>query len=137
MKRHLALALVFLAAPASAADIDATGRITRVESIKVDDDSKAGAGATAGAVAGGFVGSQFGYGFGAGSTLGIVTGAAVGAATSNAVQSQTAKRDAQRVSVQLATGGAVTVVQPVDTRLSSGMEVRVEGSGESARVVPR
>ena len=35
------------------------------------------------------------------------------------------------------TGGRVTIVQPVDDRLREGMNVRVEGGGENARVLPR
>ena len=34
------------------------------------------------------------------------------------------------------TGGQVTIVQPVDSRLANGMAIRVEGSGDTARVVP-
>ena len=37
----------------------------------------------------------------------------------------------------MATGGRVTITQPKDARLREGMKVRVEGSGENARVVPR
>jgi len=37
----------------------------------------------------------------------------------------------------MATGGSVTITQPIDARLREGMSVRVEGSGENARVVPR
>ena len=33
-------------------------------------------------------------------------------------------------------GGQVTVVQPVDSRLAEGMNVRIDGSDEAARVVP-
>lgn len=35
------------------------------------------------------------------------------------------------------TGGTVTIVQPTDDRLREGPAVRIEGSGEQARVVPR
>lgn len=47
------------------------------------------------------------------------------------------KKDAQRVTVQMRTGGQVTILQPVDSRLRNGMDVVVEGSGETGRVVPR
>jgi ribosomal protein L27 len=33
------------------------------------------------------------------------------------------KNDAQRVTVQMVTGGQVVIVQPVDTRLTNGMNV--------------
>lgn len=84
-----------------------------------------------GAVAGGLLGSQIGQG--RGSTLATVLGAAAGAV----VESKMKKKDAQRVTVTMRTGGEVTIVQPVDARLKSGMNVRVEGSGETARVVPQ
>ena len=47
------------------------------------------------------------------------------------------KKDAQLVTVQMRTGGQVTILQSVDSRLRHGMSVLVEGSGETARVVPR
>ncbi len=51
-------------------------------------------------------------------------------------ESKMKKKDAQRVTVNMYTGGQVTIVQPVDSRLRSGMRVFVEGSGDTARVVP-
>lgn len=118
-----------------AGQADRTGKITSVEVIQVDEDYKLGVGTAVGAVAGGLLGSQFGSG--RGSTVATVAGAAAGAAAGTAVESKMKKKDAQRVTVHMTTGGQVTIVQPVDGRLKNGMNVRVEGSGESARVVPR
>jgi outer membrane lipoprotein SlyB len=118
-----------------AGQADRTGKITSVEIIKVDEDYKLGVGTAVGAVAGGLLGSQIGSG--RGSTVATVAGAAAGAAAGTAVESKMKKKDAQRVTVQMTTGGQVTIVQPVDGRLRNGMNVRVEGGGESARVVPR
>ncbi|MEO1766850.1 glycine zipper 2TM domain-containing protein [Thiobacter aerophilum] len=112
-----------------------TGKITQLELIKVDEDYKFGIGTVAGAVAGGLLGSQIGEG--RGSTVGAVVGAAAGAAAGTVAESKMKKKDAQRVTVQMTSGGSVTIVQPVDARLKSGMAVRIEGSGETARVVPR
>lgn len=114
---------------------DRNGKITALETIKVDEDYKLGVGTAVGAVAGGLLGSQIGEG--RGSTVATVVGAAAGAAAGTAVESKMKKKDAQRVTVQMRTGGEVTIVQPVDTRLRHGMNVRVEGSGETARVVPQ
>ena len=114
---------------------DRDGNITAIEVIKVDDDYKLGVGTAVGAVAGGLLGSQIGSG--SASTAAAVAGAAVGAAAGTYAESKLKKRDAQRVTVQMRTGGQVTIVQPVDSRLSNGMKVLVEGSGETARVVPR
>jgi outer membrane lipoprotein SlyB len=111
------------------------GKITGLDIVKVDENYKFGIGTVVGAVAGGLLGSQIGEG--RGSTVGTVVGAAAGAAAGTAVESKMKKKDAQRVTVHLTTGGEATIVQPVDSRLRNGMNVRVEGSGENARVVPR
>jgi outer membrane lipoprotein SlyB len=111
------------------------GRIVAIEALKVDDNYKLGVGTAIGAVGGGLLGSQIGSG--RGSTVGAVAGAAAGAAAGTYAESKLKKQDAQRVTVQMATGGRVTIVQPVDARLTNGMNVRLEGSGESARVVPK
>lgn len=47
------------------------------------------------------------------------------------------KVDAQRVTVQMSSGGRLIIAQPVDSRLRSGMNVRIEDSGGTGRVVPR
>ncbi len=114
---------------------DRNGRITALNVVKVDENYKLGIGTAVGAVAGGLLGSQIGKGSGA--TLGTVLGAAAGAVAGTAVESKVQKQDAQNVTVKMDTGGEVSVVQPVDSRLANGMNVRVEGSGENARVVPR
>jgi len=118
-----------------ASEADRNGRITAIEIIKVDDAYKLGVGTVIGAVAGGLLGSQIGSG--RGSTVATVAGAAAGAAAGTVVESKMKKNDAQRVTVQMRTGGQVTIVQPVDSRLQNGMNVLVEGGGETARVVPR
>lgn len=116
-------------------EADRSGRITHLEAVKVDEDYKLGVGTAIGAVAGGLLGSQIGSG--RGSTAAAVAGAAAGAAAGTVVESKMKKKDAQRVTVQMKTGGQVTIVQPLDSRLRNGMRVRVEGSGETARVIPQ
>lgn len=118
-----------------ATQTDRNGTITTLEIIQVDQNYKLGVGTAVGAVAGGLLGSQIGEG--RGSTVGAVVGAAAGAAAGTVVESKMKKQDAQRVTVKMATGGTITIVQPVDGRLANGMTVRIEGSGEAARVVPR
>lgn len=118
-----------------AGQADREGNVIAIEAIKVDDNYKFGVGTVVGAVAGGLLGSQIGSG--RGSTAAAVAGAAVGAAAGTYAESKMKKTDAQRVTVQMRTGGQVTVLQPVDSRLSNGMNVQVAGSGETARVVPR
>lgn len=118
-----------------ASQADRNGRITALEVVKVDGDYKLGVGTVVGAVAGGLLGSQVGSGRGA--TVATVAGAAAGAAAGTVAESKMKKVDAQRVTVQMSSGGQVIIVQPVDSRLRNGMNVRVEGSGETGRVVPR
>jgi outer membrane lipoprotein SlyB len=119
----------------TAGQTDRSGQLTQVEIIQVDDNYKFGVGTVVGAVAGGLLGSQIGKG--QGSTVAAVAGAAAGALAGTAVESKMNKKDAQRVTVQMNTGGQITIVQPVDGRLKPGMKVRVEGGGEGARVVPQ
>jgi outer membrane lipoprotein SlyB len=91
-----------------------------------------GVGTAVGAVAGGILGAAIGD-----STAATVTGAVLGGLGGTYAESKIHKADAQRVTVDMLTGGQPTIVQPMDGRLREGMPVRVEGSGESARVVPR
>jgi outer membrane lipoprotein SlyB len=108
------------------------GTIARLESIEVDDKYKLGLGTAVGAVAGGILGAGVGD-----STTATVAGAVLGGAAGTYAESKLRKQDAQRVTVNMKTGGTVTITQPMDGRLRDGMAVRVEGSGENARVVPR
>lgn len=112
-----------------------TGRIRSIENIQVDGNYKFGVGTAIGAVAGAILGAQIGSGSGA--TAGAIAGAAAGAAVGTVAESKLKKADAQRITVQMRSGGQLTIVQPVDNRLRNGMNVMVEGSGETARVVPR
>lgn len=116
--------------PASQAERE--GTIAKLETVQVDDQYKLGVGTAVGAVAGGILGGKVGDG-----TAATVTGAVLGGLAGTYAESKMHKQDAQRVSVDMKTGGSVTIVQPVDSRLRQGLAVRIEGSGESARVVPR
>ncbi len=122
-------------APATETAAARYGSIVGIEIIKIDPQYKLGIGTAVGAVAGGLLGSQIGSG--RGSTAAAVAGAAVGAAAGTVAESKLQRNDAQNVTVRMRTGGQVTIIQPVDTRLTTGMNVRIEGSGETARVVPR
>lgn len=108
------------------------GTIATLENIQVDDKYKLGVGTAVGAVAGGLLGAGVGD-----STTATVAGAVIGGVAGTYAESKIAKKNAQRITVNMVTRGRVTITQPVDDRLRQGMKVRVEGSGESARVVPR
>lgn len=114
---------------------DRYGSVIGLETVKVDDQYKLGVGTAVGAVAGALLGRQIGSG--TGRTVATVAGAAAGAAAGTVAESKMRRNDAQRVTVQMQTGGQLTIVQPVDARLRQGMRVIVHGSGESARVAPR
>jgi outer membrane lipoprotein SlyB len=116
----------------AASQSDRDGTIATLETIQVDDKYKLGVGTAVGAVAGGLLGAGVGDSTGA-----TVAGAVLGGAAGTYAESKMHKQDAQRVTVNMKTGGTVTITQPIDGRLRQGMAVRVEGSGESARVVPR
>lgn len=122
-------------APAADPMNDRYGSIVGVEIVKVDEQYKLGVGTAVGAVAGGLLGRQVGSG--TGRTAATIAGAAAGAAVGTVAESKMRPRDAQRITVQMRTGGQLTIVQPVDGRLRQGMNVVVQGSGETARVVPR
>jgi outer membrane lipoprotein SlyB len=117
---------------ATASQTERDGTIAKLENIQVDDKYKLGVGTAVGAVAGGLLGAGVGD-----STTATVAGAVLGGAAGTYAESKMHKQDAQRVTVNMKTGGTVTITQPMDGRLREGMAVRVEGSGESARVVPR
>lgn len=117
---------------AVASQSERDGTIVQLENIEVDDKYKLGVGTAVGAVAGGLLGAGVGD-----STTATVAGALLGGVAGTYAESKIHKQDAQRVTVNMVTGGSVTITQPMDGRLREGMAVRVEGSGESARVVPR
>jgi outer membrane lipoprotein SlyB len=117
----------------AASQTERDGTIVKLETIQVDDKYKLGVGTAVGAVAGGLLGAGVGDSTGA-TVAGAVLG---GVAGTYAEGKMGGKKDAQRITVNMKTGGTVTIVQPIDGRLREGMAVRVEGSGESARVVPR
>lgn len=111
---------------------DRDGTIAKLENLEVDDKYKLGVGTAVGAVAGGLLGAGVGD-----SATATVAGAVLGGVAGTYAESKIHKQDAQRVTVNMVTGGSVTITQPMDGRLRQGMSVRVEGSGENARVVPR
>ena len=115
-----------------ATQTERNGTVAQLENLSVDDDYRLGVGTVVGAVAGGLLGAGAGD-----STTATATGAVLGGVAGTYAESKIAKKDAQRVTVDMATGGRVTITQPVDARLREGLAVRVEGSGERARVVPR
>lgn len=116
----------------AASQSERDGTIAQLENVRVDDNYKLGVGTAVGAVAGGLLGAGVGD-----STTATVVGAVLGGAAGTYAESKISHGEAQRVTVNMVTGGRLTITQPIDNRLREGMRVRVEGSGEYARVVPR
>lgn len=110
------------------------GKVTRIEAVTIDGDHQLGLGAIIGAVAGGVLGYQIGNG--TGRDVASVAGTLVGAYAGNKVQNHYASpRAGQHVLVLLDNGVSVGITQPVNSALAMGDRVRVEGSGEEARVM--
>ncbi|HSH95982.1 MAG TPA: glycine zipper 2TM domain-containing protein [Roseimicrobium sp.] len=135
MKALLLTALVILSGCATqSGEIEARyGRVEQLESVMVDGDSRFGVGTVIGAVAGGILGNQIGGGSGkaVATAAGVVAGGVIG----NKVENKHEKRPGHRVVVRLDGGGSVGVTQPADQNLRVGDRVRIDGSGEDARVV--
>ncbi|MDE2600473.1 MAG: glycine zipper 2TM domain-containing protein [Rhodocyclaceae bacterium] len=108
------------------------GQITRIDTVEVDGDKNLGWGTVIGAVAGGLLGNQIGAGNGR--TVATVAGAAAGGFAGTAVESKTKKQTAQHIFVHLSDGTTVGITQPASD-LRVGEKVRIEGNGNSARVV--
>jgi outer membrane lipoprotein SlyB len=118
---------------AAATQSERDGTIAKLENIQVDEKYKLGVGTAVGAVAGGLLGAGVGD-----SKTATAVGAVLGGVAGTYAESKMGgKQDAQQITVNMVTGGQVTITQPRDDRLRQGMRVRVEGSGENARVVPR
>lgn len=110
------------------------GRIVRIDPVELEGDHQLGVGAIVGAAAGGLLGSFIGHG--TGRDIAVVAGALGGGFAGNAVQNRYVdKRAGQHVTVRLQNGVAVAVTQPADPNLRVGDHVRIDGSGQRARVV--
>jgi outer membrane lipoprotein SlyB len=110
------------------------GRIVQIDPVELQGDHQLGGGAIIGAAAGGLLGSFVGRG--TGRDIAMVAGAIGGGIVGNAEQNRYVdKRDGQHVTVRLQSGVAVAVTQPADPNLRIGDRVRIDGSGQGARVV--
>jgi outer membrane lipoprotein SlyB len=110
------------------------GRVERIDAVQLEGEHQLGVGHVLGAVAGGALGHQFGGG--KARIVAQVVGSLGGGAIGGGVQKKLASQDGQMITVSLANGVAVGVTQPVNAALRIGDCVRIDGSGQSARVVP-
>jgi outer membrane lipoprotein SlyB len=110
------------------------GRIVQIDPVELQGDHQLGVGAIIGAAAGGLLGSLVGQG--SGRDIAIVAGAIGGGVVGNTEQNRYIdKRAGQHVTVRLQSGVTVAITQPADPNLRVGDRVRIDGSGQRARVV--
>lgn len=114
-----------------------TGVIEQITLTTVKSNHDQGVGAILGGLAGAGIGSLIGAG--TGKDVAIAAGAILGAVGGNYTQQRyyDQPQAAQQIFVRLQSGVLVTITQPVNTALVQGQRVYVEGSGSSARVIPR
>ena len=114
-----------------------TGIIEQITLVQVKSNHDHGVGAILGGIAGAGIGSLIGAG--TGRDVAIAAGAIAGAVGGNYAQQRYYDKPeaAQQIYVRLQSGVLVMITQPVNPVLASGQRVYVEGSGSSARVIPR
>ena len=114
-----------------------TGVIEQITLVQVKSNHDQGVGAILGGLAGAGIGSLIGAG--TGRDVAIAAGAIAGALGGNYAQQRYYDKPeaAQQIYVRLQSGVLVMITQPVNPALASGQKVYVEGSGSTARVIPR
>jgi outer membrane lipoprotein SlyB len=112
------------------------GRIEQISSTTIQSNHHQGLGAVVGGLGGLGIGSLIGAG--TGRDVAMAVGAIGGALIGNEVQKKNDQPiPAQQIIVRLNSGVLVQVTQPLGPPLAVGQRVYVQGSGESARVVPQ
>lgn len=113
-----------------------SGVIEQITQVELSNSRPAGLGAVVGGIAGLGIGSLIGAG--TGRDVAMVLGTVGGAIAGNQMQKHYDRPEpGQQIIVRLTSGVLVSVTQPANSGLFQGQKVFVEGSGESARVVPR
>jgi outer membrane lipoprotein SlyB len=112
------------------------GTIEQITAIELASTRPQGIGAVVGGLAGLGIGSLIGGG--SGRDVAMVLGTIGGAVAGHQVQKNYDRPvPGQQIIVRLTNGVLVSVTQPSNPALAPGQKVFIEGSGESARVVPR
>ena len=113
-----------------------SGVIEQISAVQLESSHQAGVGAVVGGIAGLGLGSLIGNG--TGRDVAMVLGTVGGAFAGNEVQKKYDQPVAgQQIIVRTGNGVLVSVTQPINHGLVKGQRVYIEGSGDSARVVPR
>jgi outer membrane lipoprotein SlyB len=111
------------------------GNIVQINPVTLEGDHQLGLGAVIGAAAGGLLGSLVGGG--SGRDVAVVIGAIGGGVAGNEVQNNYVdKKPGSHIIVHLDNGVHVAITQPLNPDLYVGERVMIQGSGQSARVVP-
>lgn len=112
------------------------GVIEQITMTSIQSNHHRGVGAIVGGLGGLGIGSLIGAG--TGRDVAMAVGAIGGALLGNEVQKRHDQPvPAQQIIVRLRSGVLVAVTQATDSKLKVGERVYIEGSGESARVVPQ
>ncbi|WP_448682828.1 glycine zipper 2TM domain-containing protein [Pseudomonas nicosulfuronedens] len=114
-----------------------TGRIEQITLTQMQTNHDSGVGAVLGGVGGAALGSLIGHG--TGRDVAMVAGALGGAMGGNYEEKKhyDQPKEAQQIIVRMRSGVLVSVTQPINPGLATGMAVFIEGSGNEARVVPQ
>lgn len=135
----MALLLTACAAPGGAqpgAIEIRSGVIEQITSVQIPTNHHQGVGAIVGGLGGLAIGSLIGAG--TGRDVAMAVGAIGGAVIGNEVQKKNEQPvPGQQIIVRLNSGVLVQVTQPLGAQLAVGRRVYVEGTGESARVIPQ
>jgi len=112
------------------------GVVEQITPTQIQSNHHRGLGAVVGGLGGLGIGSLIGGG--TGRDVAMVVGTIGGALAGNEVQKKHSQpQSAQQVIVRLKSGVLVAITQPVDSRLTVGQRVYIEGNGEGAHVVPQ
>ena len=114
-----------------------SGKIEQITPAMMQTNHDSGMGAVLGGLGGLAVGSLIGGG--TGRDVAMVAGTIGGAFAGNAIEKKKYDQpvQGQQVIVRVTSGVLVSITQPVNNQLRTGMKVFIEGSGTDARVMPQ
>lgn len=114
-----------------------SGKIEQITPALMQTNHDSGMGAVLGGLGGLAVGSLIGGG--TGRDVAMVAGTIGGAFAGNAIEKKKYDQpvQGQQIIVRVTSGVLVSITQPVNTQLRTGMNVYIEGNGTDARVMPQ
>jgi outer membrane lipoprotein SlyB len=114
-----------------------SGIIEQISLTQMQTNHDSGVGAVLGGLGGLAIGSLIGRG--TGRDVAMVAGALAGGVGGNYAEKKKYDQPitAQQIIVRVSSGVLVSVTQPINSSLSKGTKVYIQGSGNEARVVPQ